>query len=60
MKKYFFNVFAAGMLAAQVVGLGFNEDDALMDACLSMHDSSIPEDDIEEVLLDHIEFINHD
>ena len=31
MKKYFFNVFAAGVLATQAMGMGYNQDEALME-----------------------------
>lgn len=55
MKKYIFNVFAAGMLATQAVGFGYNQDEALMDACLSMSASDYPEDDIEDIVLAKIE-----
>ena len=56
MKKYFFNVFAAGVLATQAMGMGYNEDEALMDACMSMDVKAFPEDEISDVVLDHVEF----
>lgn len=56
MKKYFFNVFAAGVLATQAMGMGYNQDEALMDACLSMDIKAFPEDEISDVVLDHVEF----
>ena len=56
MKKYFFNVFAAGVLATQAMGMGYNQDEALMDACLNLSISDYPEDEISDVVLDHVEF----
>ena len=47
MKKYIFNVFAAGVLATQAMGMGYNEDEAL---------KAFPEDEISDVVLDHVEF----
>jgi hypothetical protein len=56
MKRYLFNVFAAGVLATQAVGYGFNEDDGLVDACFNM--DNILEDDIDDVVLVSVEPIN--
>lgn len=58
MKKYLFNVLvAAGVVAAQVYGYGFNEDDALVDACFNMSSSDVPEDSIEDIKLVSVEFV---
>lgn len=56
MKKYVFNVLVAGVLATQAVGHGYNEDDGMLDACLSLSMTDYPEDEISDVVLDHVEF----
>lgn len=56
MKKYIFNVLVAGIVAAQAVGYGVNEDDGLVDACFHM--DNVFEDDIDDVVLISVEPMN--
>lgn len=56
MKKYFFRVILVTGVTFTQVGEGYNVDEALMDACVSLANSEYPQDDIVEVTLNSIEF----
>ena len=52
MKKYLFVVSLVSGLTFTCVGEGYNTDDALMDACMSLNDSDYPEDSIADIELE--------
>lgn len=55
MKKYIFCVALVGGMTFTQSGEGYNESDALLDACLNMQDSEYPEDDIVSIDLESVE-----
>ena len=55
MKKYIFVVALISGLTFTQSGEGYNESDALLDACLHLSDSAYPEDDIVSIDLENVE-----
>jgi len=56
MKKYFFKVLLVTGVTFTQVGEGYNVDEALVDACVSLANSEYPQDDIADISISEIEF----
>jgi hypothetical protein len=56
MKKYFFKVLLVTGVTFTQVGEGYNVDEALMYACISLANSEYPQEDIADINLSSVEF----
>lgn len=54
MKKYIFVVALCSGLTFTQVGEGYNENEALMDACMALADSDYPQDEIMDISLEGV------
>lgn len=52
MKKYIFVVALCSGLTFTQTGEGYNESEALMDACMALADSEYPQDEIMDINLE--------
>lgn len=49
MRAFLFKVTLAGGMALTCSGIGYNVDEALMDACMYLSASDFPEDEITDI-----------